>query len=169
MHLLCYPIFLRNQVFPMKYIFIASWNFWFNYLVSRTYQLWKRSAVKYKNNTARMKELFLKVWYPAFDIRLGAILTISNEKDNKHAGVSLNWLLAIILLNQCHLGLFWSNINLASFHILVERTKIDMDHYESSLFQTIATYLLEVYSRSLQESYFNCWTWTPKMVKFVLF
>ena len=37
-----------------------------------------------------------------------------------------------------------------------------MDHYESSLFQTIATYLLEVYSRSLQESYFNCWTWTPE-------
>ena len=90
-----YPIFVWKQVFPMRYNFIASWNFCFNYLVSLTYILWKRGAVKSKNNTAKIKDLFLKVWYPVFDTHLAATLTISSEKDSKYAGVSFNWSLAI--------------------------------------------------------------------------
>ena len=35
-----------------------------------------------------------------------------------------------------------------------------MDHEEPSLVQTRATYLLEVYSRSLRDGYFKCSTWT---------
>ena len=69
------------------------------------------------NNTTKMKELFLKVWYPVFDTHLAATLKISSEKGNKYAGVSLNWSLAIILLDQCPLGLFLSNMPLASFHL----------------------------------------------------
>ena len=81
----------------MKCIFIVSWNFWFNYLDSRTYIAWKTGAVKSKNNTAKMKELFFKLWYPIFDTHLAATLTVSSENDSKYKVVFLNWLLAIII------------------------------------------------------------------------
>ena len=75
--------------------------------------------MKSKNNTAKIKDLFLKVWYPVFDTHLAATLTISSEKDSKYAGVPLNWLLAIILLDQCPLGLFLSNMNLEFFSFAI--------------------------------------------------
>ena len=81
----------------MKYIFIVSWNSCFNYLNSLTYISWKTGAVKSKNNTAKMKELSLKLWYPVFDTHLTATLTISSEKDGKYEVVFLNWSLAIII------------------------------------------------------------------------
>ena len=81
----------------MKYIFIVSWNSCFNYLDSRTYISLKIGAVKSNDNTAKMKALFLKLWYPVFDTHLTAILTISIEKDNKYEVVLLNWSLAIII------------------------------------------------------------------------
>ena len=79
----------------MKYIFIFFWNSCFNYLDSRTYIAWKTNTVKSKNNTAKMKELFLKLWYLIFDIHLTA--TISSEKDSKYKVVFINWLLATMI------------------------------------------------------------------------
>ena len=75
---------------------IASRIFCFDYLDSRTYISWKTGAVKSKNNT-KIKELFLKLYYPAFDIHLTATLTISSKKDSKDEVVFLNWSLAIII------------------------------------------------------------------------
>ena len=68
----------------MKYIFIVSWNSCFNYLESRTHIAWKTGAVKSKNTTVKMKELFLKLWYPIFYTHLTATITICSEKDSKY-------------------------------------------------------------------------------------
>ena len=89
----------------MIYIFIVSWNSCFNYLESRTHIEWKTGAVQCKNNTVKMKELFLKLWYPIFDTHLTATLTISSEKDSKYKVVFLNWLLAIIITEPVPLRL----------------------------------------------------------------
>ena len=105
--MLWYTIFLRKQVFSMKYIFIVSWNSCFNYLASRTYISLKTGAVKSNNNTAKTKELFLKLWYPVFDTHLTARLTTSSEKDSKYEVMFLNWSLAIITL----IGLAFTGIN----------------------------------------------------------
>ena len=81
----------------MKCIFIVPWNSCFNYLNSLTYISWETGAVKNKNNGAKMKELFLKSWYPIFNTHLTATRTISSEKDSKYEVVFLNWPLAIII------------------------------------------------------------------------
>ena len=96
----------------MKCIFIVSWNSCFNYLDSRTYTSWKPGAVKSKHNTAKFKELFLKLRYPAFYIHLTATLAIYNENDSKYEVVFLNWSIAIIITEPV---------------LLVERTKTGMD------------------------------------------
>ena len=89
----------------MKYIFIVSWKSCLNYLESRTHIAGKTGAVKSKNNTVKMKELFLKLWYPIFDTHLAATLTISSEKDSKYKFVFLNWLLAMIITEPVPLSL----------------------------------------------------------------
>ena len=81
----------------MKYIFIVSWSSCFNYLDSRTYMSLKAGALKSKNNTSKMKELFLKLYYLAFDTHLTAILIISSEQDSKYEVMFLNWSLAITI------------------------------------------------------------------------
>ena len=82
----------------MKYNFIVSWNSCFNYLESHTHIPWKTSSMKNKNNTVKMKELFLKLWYPIFDTHVMATLKISSEKDSKYNEVVfLNCLLALII------------------------------------------------------------------------
>ena len=66
-----------------------------------------------------MKELFWKYYTHThfFDTQLASTLTIFSEKDSKYASVSLKWALAIILVDQCPLGFFLSNMYLASFHL----------------------------------------------------
>ena len=81
----------------MKYIFIVSWNSCLNYFDSPTYISSKTGALKSKNSTAKMKELFLKLWYPVFDTHLTETLTISSEKNSKYEVVFLNWSLATII------------------------------------------------------------------------
>ena len=81
----------------MNNIFIVSRMSCFNYLDSRTYISWKTGAVKIKNNTAKIKELFLKLFYVVFDTHLTATLTVSSKKDSKYEAVFLNWSLAIII------------------------------------------------------------------------
>ena len=81
----------------MKYVSIVSCNSWFNYLVSRTYMLWKSVVIKKsKSNTAKMKELFLKLGHPIFDTYLTAILRISSKIESKYADVSFKWSLEVI-------------------------------------------------------------------------
>ena len=50
----------------------------------------KTSALTSKNNTAKIKELFLKLFYPVFDTHLTAALTVSSKKDSKYEVVFLN-------------------------------------------------------------------------------
>ena len=50
----------------------------------------KTGALKSKNNTSKMKELFLKLYYLAFDTHLTAILIISSEQDSKYEVMFLN-------------------------------------------------------------------------------
>ena len=104
--LLWYTIFFWKQVFSLKHIFIISWNSCFNYLVSRTYILWITGEMKSKNNTSKVKKLFLKLWYAIFDIYLTTILTISSKKDGKCAVMSLNWSLAKIITKLVPLRFF---------------------------------------------------------------
>ena len=111
-----------------------------------------------------MKELFLKVWYPVFDTHLAATLTVSSEKDNKHVGMPLNWSLAIMILDQSPLGLFLSNMHLASFHSPYLGWK-NWD-WHGSLRTTAFSSKSNLFIGSLflifaRDGYFKCWTWTP--------
>ena len=92
--LLWYTIFLRKQVFSMKYIFTASWNSYFNYLVSRTCILRKIGTVKSKDNTAKMKAIF-EIMIPC-SWHWSDSKTYNFYKNyRKYAGASLDWSLEI--------------------------------------------------------------------------